>query len=273
MTPPHPRRSLKTTSSSPMTPRSATSASTLDTISMTPHKLRKGATFHNPPSPVSDHFVVPCLPRRSQTSLEDVVEAHKRRVALALGDIDRGLSAVDLGAPHPTTQSFRDDSLPVPQGFLNHTVDTNRRETRYTMSPIASQSDFSIGGRSLRPRRQHRRQSSHHASDSGLGSSIMSASEKRGVAAAASAMVVGIEVRGSESGAWEPRDNLILYPHKPWGTEPKMWGWSMGSPTSRALNRQFQHLQSRALPRRTAHRKTPSRVLASARRTESMSLS
>ena len=171
-----------------MTPRSAasSSASTLDTISMTPHKLRKGATFHNPPSPVSDHFIVPCLPRRSQTSLEDVVEAHKRRVALTLGDIDRGLSAVDLGAPHPTTQSFRDDSLPVPQGFLNHTVDTNRRrETRSTMSPIASQADFSIGGRSLRPRRHSRRQSTHHASDSGLGSSIMSASsEKRGVAAA-----------------------------------------------------------------------------------------
>ncbi|OBT50226.1 hypothetical protein VE04_09807 [Pseudogymnoascus sp. 24MN13] len=131
-----------------MTPRSAATASTsmLDTISMTPpHQLRKGATFHNPPSPVSDHFIVPCLPRRSQTSLEDVVEAHKRRVALTLGDIDRGLSAVDLGAPTPTTQNFRDDSLPVPQGFLNHTVDTNRRETRSTMSPIASQSDFSIG--------------------------------------------------------------------------------------------------------------------------------
>ncbi|KFY26650.1 hypothetical protein V493_03957 [Pseudogymnoascus sp. VKM F-4281 (FW-2241)] len=188
MTPPHPRRSLKTTSSSPMTPRSTTSAtaSTLDTISMTPHKLRKGATFHNPPSPVSDHFVVPCLPRRSQTSLEDVVEAHKRRVALTLGDIDRGLSAVDLGAATPTTQNFRDDSLPVPQGFLNHTVDTNRRESRSAMSPIPSQADFSIGGRSLRPRRHNRRQSTHHASDSGLGSSIMSASsEKRGVAAAA----------------------------------------------------------------------------------------
>ncbi|KFX89530.1 hypothetical protein V490_06961 [Pseudogymnoascus sp. VKM F-3557] len=185
MTPPHPRRSLKTTSSSQMTPRSAASASTLDTISMTPHKLRKGATFHNPPSPVSDHFIVPCLPRRSQTSLEDVVEAHKRRVALTLGDIDRGLSAVDLGAPTPTTQSFRDDSLPVPQGFLNHTVDTNRRETRSAMSPIASQNDFSIGRGSLRPRRHNRRQSTHHASDSGLGSSIMSASsEKRGVAAA-----------------------------------------------------------------------------------------
>lgn len=42
--------------------------------------------------------------------------------------------------------------------------------------------------------------------------------------ATASAMVVGIEIRGSESGAWEPRDNLIVHPHKPWWTEPKMWG-------------------------------------------------
>lgn len=197
-----------------MTPRSATSTSTLDAISMTPHKLRKGATFHNPPSPVSDHFVVPCLPRRSQTSLEDVVEAHKRRVALALGDIDRGLSAVDLGAPHPTTQSFRDDSLPVPQGFLNHTVDTRRRETRNSMSPIASQSDLSIGGRSLRPRRQHRRQSSHHASDSGLGSSIMSASsEKRGVAAAGGLTCLTDE-QGSKSTVSASAITRSVAPHR-----------------------------------------------------------
>lgn len=40
----------------------------------------------------------------------------------------------------------------------------------------------------------------------------------------ASAMVVGTESRGSESGAWEPRDDLILHPHKPRGAEPKMWG-------------------------------------------------
>lgn len=188
-----------------MTPRSVTS--TLDVISMTPQMLRKGATFHFPPSPTSDNLTIPCLPRRSQTSLEDVVEAHKRRVALTLGDIDRGLSAIDLGATTPTKQSFRDDRLPVPQGILNNTVDPqhHRCDTRGAMSAIATQGsvDFSIGGsRSTRSRRHTRRESNHHASDSGLGSSIMSASsEKRKVAAAAAALGGGLTCLTDEQGS------------------------------------------------------------------------
>jgi hypothetical protein len=169
----HPRRTTKN-SSSPVTLRSA-SVTVNNTMS-----LRKGATFHIPPSPTSSTVIVPSLPRRSNTTLEDVVEAHKRRVALTLDDIDRGLSAVDIGSPQSNTQSFRDDSLPVPQGFLNHTVDTRHRDNRSAMSPIASNDDdFTVGGRSLRPRRHTRRPSNHHASDSGLGSSITSQSEKR----------------------------------------------------------------------------------------------
>src|SRR3954447_14091331 len=91
----HPRRTTKTTSSA-LTP-STSNASGRSSVN-TNMSLRKGSTFHSPSTPERElpyHFRVPSLPRRSQTSLEDVVDAHKRRVAITLGDIDRGLSAVE----------------------------------------------------------------------------------------------------------------------------------------------------------------------------------
>jgi hypothetical protein len=148
--------------------------------------LRKGATFHSPStsptSPAAHHIQIPSLPRRSQTTLEDVVEARKRRVALTLGDIDRGLSSVDPDSKSPATQSFRDESLPVPQGFLDHAVAAHRPDAHNgIMSDLLTRepADYNVGGRSLRPRRQTRAPSNHHASDSGLGSSIKSGSLKR----------------------------------------------------------------------------------------------
>jgi hypothetical protein len=146
--------------------------------------LRKGATFHSPSSPPAEHHIyIPSLPRRSQTTLEDVVEAHKRRVALTLGDIDRSLSSVGLDSSSPAKQSFRDEALPVPQGILNHAVASRRPEAHNgIMSDILSSeqpADYNVGGRSLRPRRQIRRPSNYHTSDSGLGSSVQSGSLKR----------------------------------------------------------------------------------------------
>jgi hypothetical protein len=146
--------------------------------------LRKGATFHSPSSPPAEHHIyIPSLPRRSQTTLEDVVEAHKRRVALTLGDIDRSLSSVGRDSSSPAKQSFRDEALPVPQGILNHAVASRRPEAHNgIMSDILSSeqpTDYNVGGRSLRPRRQIRRPSNYHASDSGLGSSVQSGSLKR----------------------------------------------------------------------------------------------
>ncbi len=145
--------------------------------------LRKGATFHSPSSSSAEHHIhIPSLPRRSQTTLEDVVEAHKRRVALTLGDIDRGLSSVGLDSSSPAKQSFRDEALPVPQGILNHAVASRRPQAHNgIMSDMSSPepADYTVGGRSLRPRRQIRRPSNYHASDSGLGSSVQSGSLKR----------------------------------------------------------------------------------------------
>jgi hypothetical protein len=143
--------------------------------------LRKGATFHTPPSPEAEEtFIVPGPPRRAQSTLEDVVDAHKRRVALNLADIDRGLAAVEDCSP-TARQSFRDEADPIPQGVLNHTVDT-LSESSYSgssygpiMDGVMSKEPSLIGRRSLRPR--HNRRPSRY-SDSALGSSIGSRSGK-----------------------------------------------------------------------------------------------
>lgn len=134
--------------------------------------LRKGATFHSPTTPSSPEIVdfqPPSLPRRSQTNLDDVIDAHRRRVALTLGDIDRTLASSTKTSP----SSFRDNSIPIPRGVLDHTLD----------SSIMSK-ELDVERRILRPRT--RRASRHHESDSGLGTSIDTAPEKQAGASAKS---------------------------------------------------------------------------------------
>jgi hypothetical protein len=126
--------------------------------------LRKGATFHSPTTPTSPEIVdfrPPSLPRRSQTNLDDVIDSHRRRVALTLGNIDKTLSLSTKTSP----SSFRDDSLPIPRGVLDHTLD----------STIMSK-ELEVERRVLRPRT--RRTSRHHESDSGLGTSIDTTPDK-----------------------------------------------------------------------------------------------
>ncbi|GAP86101.1 putative zinc finger transcription factor ace1 [Rosellinia necatrix] len=135
--------------------------------------LRKGATFHSPVTPPSSPpcastFRVPSLPSRSQTNLDDVIGAHVRRAALNIGKVEDSLAASDF-EPMPGRRLFRDDSFPVPRGFLNHTIMTDRM----TMGPPLQDDERRV----LRPRT--RRSSQHHASDSGLGSSIASTIQKR----------------------------------------------------------------------------------------------
>jgi hypothetical protein len=180
----NPRRTTKTTSSAlTPTPSSASSRPTVNTKM----SLRKGATFHSPTTPERElphHFKVPSLPRRSQTTLEDVVDAHKRRVAITLGDIDRSLAAVEERSP-TGRQSFPDVADPVPQGFLNHTVGTpTTKSYGPIMDGVMTQEPAALGRRSsLRPR--HNRRPSRY-SDSGLGSSIGSRSGKNAANADAS---------------------------------------------------------------------------------------
>ncbi|KAK3362781.1 hypothetical protein B0T25DRAFT_586943 [Lasiosphaeria hispida] len=132
--------------------------------------LKKGATFHSPTTPPSSPELVfrpPPLPRRSQTNLDDVIDSHRRRVALTLGNIDKSLaSSRDSSSPPSTRKSLRDNSIPIPRGVLNHTLDTI----------MASEPE--VERRVLRPRA--RRPSRYHESDSGLGTSISSVTEKDG---------------------------------------------------------------------------------------------
>jgi uncharacterized C2H2 Zn-finger protein len=122
--------------------------------------LKKGATFHSPTTPPSSSptFRIPSLPRRSQTNLDDVIDASRRRAAMTIGDVDSILTGTK-----PETSSrrtFRDNSLPVPQGFLDHMVGEP--------SAMDSETDRRV----LRPR--PRRSTRHQESDSGLGTSVAS---------------------------------------------------------------------------------------------------
>ncbi|KAF4989558.1 hypothetical protein FGRMN_9020 [Fusarium graminum] len=131
--------------------------------------LRKGATFHSPPSSsaiLDVTFVPPTLPR-AQSHLDDVVDANRRRVALTLNDIDEALAKTnELSlSPKHKIKTLRDTSLPIPRGFLEGPiVDPNMKKEEER--------------RVLRPRSA--RHSRHHESDSGLGTSVATTNEKRG---------------------------------------------------------------------------------------------
>ncbi|KAF7562226.1 hypothetical protein G7046_g1919 [Stylonectria norvegica] len=131
--------------------------------------LRKGATFHSPTSPASSStdltFVPPRL-SRSQSELDDVIDANRRRMALTLNDIDEALAKtadLSLSSKPSKKNALRDNSLPVPRGFLDLPV----------VDPAMVKE---AERRVLRPRSVRR--SRHHLSDSGLGTSVASTNEK-----------------------------------------------------------------------------------------------
>lgn len=132
--------------------------------------LRKGATFHSPTSPIAADLDLDFTPprlSRSQTHLDDVVDANRRRIALTLNDIDEALSKTQdltLSGRRPK-KSLRDTSLPVPRGLLDLPV----------VDPAMAKDEPER--RVLRPRSVRRSQ--HQASDSGIGSSVASTKEKR----------------------------------------------------------------------------------------------
>ena len=161
----HPRRTTKTTSAA-LTPSTSKASGPSITLN-TNMSLRKGATFHSPSSsPEREqpyHFRVPSLPRRSQSTLEDVVDAHRRRVELTLEDIDRGLAAVDDLSP-TVRQSFPDEAEPVPRSFFDPSVGP-ATYSKTIMENLTTPADRRV----LRPR-QNRRPARY--ADSGLGSSL-----------------------------------------------------------------------------------------------------
>lgn len=138
--------------------------------------LRKGATFHSPISPSSasssetdcSAFRPPSLPRRSQTNLDDVIDAHRRRVRMTLETIDKTLSASAAESQSPADQASPkpfDTSFPFPERLQKHSVamlDEPGKERRV-----------------LRPRSTVRRPNRYHDSDSGLGTSIVTSKDNK----------------------------------------------------------------------------------------------
>lgn len=115
------------------------------------------------------------------------METHRRRVALQLGDIERGLAAADSSS---TATPYRDEGVPVPKGFLDPTLG-NKSSGFYssTMEGIMATQRPGLNHGPNSPLSSHRRRASNtHGSDSGLGSSIMSVSEKFAMESPATSM-------------------------------------------------------------------------------------
>jgi predicted small metal-binding protein len=150
-----------------------------DKNSLVTASLPKGATFHSPtsaahsafpsppasPSPVvADRFVPPNF-SRSHSSPDDVIDAHRRRAAMILSDVDRFFGSTkeeNLTLPPPSKTARLDDILPIPRSFLGLDVIMGETEDQPPRSP------------------RHQTKPKHnHASDSGLGSSIASTKQQQ----------------------------------------------------------------------------------------------
>lgn len=134
--------------------------------------LRKGATFNSPkPCGAADTlFTPPGLPR-SQSHMDDVIDANRRRAALTLSEIEEVFALTENLSISPkkgNKDSLRDEGLPIPRGFLDMPTD----------SPMTKETQRRV----LRPRSVRR--TNNHASDSGIGSSLVSSHGKAAVEAA-----------------------------------------------------------------------------------------
>ncbi|KAI0159484.1 hypothetical protein BJ166DRAFT_564537 [Pestalotiopsis sp. NC0098] len=155
------------------TPASRFAADAVDGLSLKTSNLtlKKGSTFHSPSSPSSSSpvFKVPSLPRRSQTNLDDVLDASRRRAALTIGNVDSILTGSTK--KKCSRKNLSDESAPVRESMLNHMVGSSGCMLQKP-AIMASESERRV----LRPR--PRRTSRHHESDSGLGSSIASSKQQ-----------------------------------------------------------------------------------------------
>ncbi|OAA37359.1 C2H2 transcription factor (Ace1) [Beauveria brongniartii RCEF 3172] len=159
----NPRRRMMTRSESIAEKKMTTKAVT---------SLQKGATFHSPSSPkfhnLDDDYLPPRL-TRSQSHLNDV-SANRRRMILTstIEDIDEALAKTSLSDSKPKKQSpLSDTAAPIPRRFFPLPV----------VDPAMAKEQER---RVLRPRSVRRNR--HHASDSGLGTSLASTSDKASAA-------------------------------------------------------------------------------------------
>jgi hypothetical protein len=127
--------------------------------------LRKGATFNSRGS--TELFTPPGLPR-SHSHMDDVIDANRRRAAMTLNEIEEVFAMTEKLSisPRDSSSQLRDIGLPIPRGLLSvHDGDV----------PLTKEAQRRV----LRPRSIRR--SNNHASDSGLGSSLVSSHDKAAV--------------------------------------------------------------------------------------------
>lgn len=135
-------------------------------------QLRKSSTFHTPTSPPSQEddpiLNIPLLPRRSPTcpkDLEDAVAAGEKRVAQLLGVVDRSLSGLE-NFSSDSQETLRAEDLPVPRFMIDAHVG------EFDAMDVDKPADYE-------PHLQRYQQvpHKHHASDSGIGSTITDSEE------------------------------------------------------------------------------------------------
>lgn len=134
-------------------------------------QLRKSSTFHSPTSPPSQEddpiLNIPLLPRRSPTcpkDLEDAVAAGEKRVAQLIGDVDRSLSGLE-NFSSDSQETLRAEDLPVPRFMIDAHVGG------FDDMDIDQPAEY---GFHLHDQRVAHK---HHASDSGIGSTVTGSEE------------------------------------------------------------------------------------------------
>jgi len=130
--------------------------------------LKKSSTFHTPTSPSQEHdpiLNIPSLPRRSLTSSKDLeaLATGDDRIAQILGAVDRSLSGLESFSSD-SQDTLVAEAHPVPLFMLHAKVgDSDSMEIDNDRS-------------STHPSQSHRSgyTKKHHASDSGIGSTVSS---------------------------------------------------------------------------------------------------
>ena len=130
--------------------------------------LRKSSTFHAPTSPSGDDdpiLNIPSLPRRSLTCSKDLelLATGDSRIAQIIGAVDRSLSGLETFASD-SQETFVAETLPVPL-FMLHANVSDSTHMRIDRDQAATSSSQTY---------QHGLTKRHHASDSGIGSTVSS---------------------------------------------------------------------------------------------------
>ncbi|MCJ1466100.1 copper-binding transcription factor [Pseudocyphellaria aurata] len=135
-------------------------------------QLRKSSTFHSPTSPPSQEddpiLNIPLLPRRSPTcpkDLEDAVAAGEKRVAQVIGVVDRSLSGLENFSTD-SQETLRAEDLPVPRFMIDAHVG------EFDEMDIDKPADHEP-----HLQRYQHVPHKHHASDSGIGSTVTDSEE------------------------------------------------------------------------------------------------